>query len=824
MTCHRSRTCVSLALALLSLTLGTPVLAFKEPNHEDISSAAFTQSSIQQVLRDLDVDPAKPLIGYQGTWPALAWLRQGARDEDAYVVTKNLIRFRNHFYDPFFRRGLTWGVPLGEPAPDWALEDPTEFFTQAYSYRDARAALFKALTLREPGAREAELARTFEILGHLVHMVQDMAVPAHTRNDIHNIPPMWPTSLYERFLEEELARLNLNGTPVAFDLPRQYWTSEDYQWGSGLADFTSRAFVSEGTNFTTYATGATGKGGYPLPTLRLGAGFENVEDIQAVAPGLRDRQGNLVEGTLTFFANEFNHPVTHAPLRNPRMTTYSVFDRDLIKANRPPVFTLNRFNVLAQADTLVPLAVGYSAGLLDHFFLAGKFDFFVELDEQNPTQLRLLFQNVSGDDMVGTFTLYADDPDGMRSVVVSKVNTTMTVGWNAAIAFPIEALPNGVKRLTVVFQGTHGPETRAVGGKVKPWEMPFILAKQETTEFTAAAVEWEDRTYYPESWARGLKKQPGKQLVKGTFVTLTGAPAGKYVKRVWSDYGNYGSPGVALRLFDKEGQPIDWDPVSSNPNTLTENEPSRWEIEADLTTIYGTGTVYDPTTGQWNPISRVALPRYLVIETLAGTLIKNPLVWWKTLGVSSSTWRGSGYTANCGAPVAPDYYSSCATLVSTVTYGELFFGDGDPRYGQDLAPTGTRYPVNGTQPTAVHFTAVDPVAGHGVGATDSGSIACGPTNTCTVTEGTCSLHSVRIFQSKGSDDQLVWEKDTFNFSDSDRTYKTFHSEFCPLLTPPMPEVPAFPEARLKRDYLPAELNLFTKLGIQQGFDYKITLK
>jgi hypothetical protein len=116
------------------------------------------------------------------------------------------------------------------------------------------------------------------------------------------------------------------------------------------------------------------------------------------------------------------------------------------------------------------------------------------------------------------------------------------------------------------------------------------------------------------------------------------------------------------------------------------------------------------------------------------------------------------------------------------------------------------------------------VAGHGVGASDSGSISCGPADACTVTEGACSLHAVRIFQSKGSDDQLVWAKDTFNVSDSDRTYKTFHAEACPLLTPPMPEVPAFPEARLKRDYLPAESNLFTKLGIQQALDYKITLK
>ncbi|MEK7877626.1 MAG: hypothetical protein AAB325_15730, partial [Pseudomonadota bacterium] len=371
------------ALVFLSLLSALPAPAFELVTHEDITSAAFARSAASDVLRDLGVDPATRLSGgfLRGSRSPVDWLVQGARDEDDTIST-NFARYRNHFYDPVNNRGLTataFGViPIrGERAPDWALEDQEEFFTQAFSYRDARLAFLMALIAGGPLDRETALASTFEILGHVIHPLQDMASPPHTRNDIHGGFGFGPTSLFERYLDQAQVRrrLNFDGTPVRFGLPRQYWSTAD---GRGLAEFVNRNFVSEGTNFTTRVEGAIG-GGYPNPVLRLGADdqgrpFETTLDVQTqLEPGLRDRNGNLIDGSVTFFANKFQDPISGAALRNERMTTLSLFDRELERKGAALVFTLNRYNVEAQAAFLIPRAVGYSAGLLDHFF-RGKLD------------------------------------------------------------------------------------------------------------------------------------------------------------------------------------------------------------------------------------------------------------------------------------------------------------------------------------------------------------------------------------------------------------------------------------------------------------------
>jgi hypothetical protein len=809
-------------LAIAFLLISSPTIAFWERNHEDISRTAFGQPSVLEILGQLAIEPEMPLASSGGARTPVDWVRQGARDEDAYV-SANLIRFRNHFYDPYSGHGLTLGpVPLGHPAPAWALEDTEEFLTQTYSYRDARAAFLQGLTIAEPGPREAKLAQTFKILGHVFHMIQDMAAPAHVRNDTHiGVEPIWPDSLYERLLGNGTISLTLAGTPVAPRPPRQFWTTGDSLWGSGLADFTNRGFISEGTNFTSKADGATGRGGYPQPTLRLGNGFENQESIQTLLPDFRDLQGNRIEGTLTFFANDMTHPITHAPLRNPRMTTHSIFDRELIKNNRPPVFMLNRFNIEEQAKILVPLAVGYSTGLLDTFFLAGSFDFLIEFDDQNPSRLRFLFQNRSEHTMVGTFTLYADKPDGTRvSIVSTPPETSMSIGWNAPIPFEIGALPDGVKALIVVFQGTHGPDPNAVGGRVKPWEMPVILAKQDVAEFAGDVIDTEDQTQYPTYFWKNRRKDPGKQRVTGTFITPSDTPSGKHVKRIWLDSGPYTSPGATLRLRDKDGVVIPWDPVSTNPATLADQTPATYEIEVDWPTIWASSDYYDPDAQQWRTRQWVTLPRYLVIETLAGILIKNPLVWWQSI-TGTSAARSSGDLRYCA--VGDAYNCLWSTLTSTTVMGTLFFGDGNAA-GEDRTPTGAPYPVSDPPLTSVHFTPAGPVAGHGVGVViNNSSETCFPIDICAAREGSCSGNFGYIFQSPGVA-QWVWTKENVSYEESYGVFKTGPQGTCLLPTPTLPELPTLPEVRLQRMYFPGETALFMKLGVQQGPDHTVTLK
>ena len=156
-----------------------------------------------------------------------AWLMRGAIREDDCVGHKdclpnddpfNASRFPSavfdnrplhHFYDPIYDRGLTLGVPLGFKSPNWILGTNNAFANQNipetnrrnhFSVFDAREAMYRALTGRssdgnelQPSAtltkqqdiRNAYWATTFRALGDIVHHVQDMAQPQHTRNDPH---------------------------------------------------------------------------------------------------------------------------------------------------------------------------------------------------------------------------------------------------------------------------------------------------------------------------------------------------------------------------------------------------------------------------------------------------------------------------------------------------------------------------------------------------------------------------------------------------------------------------------------------------------------
>ncbi|MGH7331186.1 MAG: hypothetical protein ACREKS_00280 [Candidatus Rokuibacteriota bacterium] len=492
-TCGTVRSSIVI-LALATVCAGPEVLGFELHTHQRITDKAFSRPTLAGVFQDLGLDPDRPLSGglLRGSRLPMEWLIKGALDEDD-IVSINPLRFRNHFYDPVNNRGLDTPLAAGERAPDWGLEDGAEFITQRFSYRDARAAFFAALTAREPGDRETALADTFEALGHVLHLVQDMASPPHTRNDIHGgIPGFGPQSLFERHVDDVADGLNFDGTPVSLSRPRDFWITGD---GRGLAEFTNRNFVSEGTNFSARAEGAIG-GGYASPVLRLGVDdrgkpFEEILDIQErVDPGLRDRKGNLIEGTLTFFANVFHDPMTGQRLRIDRMTTLSLFDRELERRNAQPLFSLNRYNIEAQAAFLIPRAVGYSTGLLDYFF-RGTLELDFSPDPTTTTRLLLTAMNRS-DETLGpgatpaTLTVHVDDPPSGIREERARLDVTSPVGPHGSFpSLPIDATLE-FSSMTVVYRGRLGREEGAVIGKVQ--------AAPEVEQIFRGASDWMLRT------------------------------------------------------------------------------------------------------------------------------------------------------------------------------------------------------------------------------------------------------------------------------------------------------------------------------------------
>lgn len=108
---------------------------------------------------------------------------RGSKDED------NNLKWFNHFYDPIYNRGLTIADDEWPSAKQWGSETKyqkrfvegtiSDYFSHVEDYSWERAIYDFAWGNRTRG---------LEGLGHVLHLIQDMTVPDHTRNDPH--PPV----------------------------------------------------------------------------------------------------------------------------------------------------------------------------------------------------------------------------------------------------------------------------------------------------------------------------------------------------------------------------------------------------------------------------------------------------------------------------------------------------------------------------------------------------------------------------------------------------------------------------------------------------------
>lgn len=246
------------------------------------------------------------------------WLMRGAIREDDHIgrrapnpqddpynnndwILDN--RPLHHFYDPRNDQGLRVGLRIGQKAPDWGIGADDAFADtngadpwrrNHFTVFDAREAMFRALTgmsgsgSRAIGAggsepstaadklavRKAYWATTFRALGDLVHLIQDMAQPQHTRNDPHagrgyggEAGPLGHASFYEKYIEaratqSEIVESNSNrytpdplvyDTSPSYPIPRfnsyvEYFSTQHRESSmtarKGMADYSNRGFFS----------------------------------------------------------------------------------------------------------------------------------------------------------------------------------------------------------------------------------------------------------------------------------------------------------------------------------------------------------------------------------------------------------------------------------------------------------------------------------------------------------------------------------------------------------------------------------------------------
>ncbi len=150
-------------------------------------------------------------LNYQQT----NWIIKGSIDED------NDPRYLNHFYNPQTGRGLNDGWFHGQSAKNWAFSQDSA--TGDYSV----GAIFN-------NYRNGDLMRAYQGIGHILHLIQDMSVPAHVRNDAHPSGDPFEewAEHYGTINADKIQKININSIENVFD---------------DLAFFTSNNFFSKDT-------------------------------------------------------------------------------------------------------------------------------------------------------------------------------------------------------------------------------------------------------------------------------------------------------------------------------------------------------------------------------------------------------------------------------------------------------------------------------------------------------------------------------------------------------------------------------------------------
>src|SRR3990172_1439101 len=353
---------------------------YEVSTHEEITKNALEKAlQVRNFLADIGYtkddritftfttyDPYGDLSGNNGTFTnsIIEWMKYGSNVEDN-TISETLFRYRNHFYDPVYNRGYQYGVLTGEKAPDWALEDNGSYSLQYWSIPHAKSYYLAALTSSTKTERDNNLAKTFKALGHVIHTVEDMAQPQHTRNDSHGTG-----SQYEKQLVTYPPSNYAPSYMPSFSSYRGFYFTGD---GKGLAEFSNRSFVTEGTNFNCTNLDLSNPSStclnayYSNPVLSVY--LKEEVQIADLLTELGMSNDNNLSGVVTFFGNQITDAYSGQTFENNRMTTYSIFDKDLINKGAAPTFTLNKANYNKMAEYLIPRAVGYSAGLLNYFFL-----------------------------------------------------------------------------------------------------------------------------------------------------------------------------------------------------------------------------------------------------------------------------------------------------------------------------------------------------------------------------------------------------------------------------------------------------------------------
>lgn len=367
---------------------------------------------------------------------------------------------------------LTWATGYTSPT---SVDSDTG---NDYDWNAARNNFKLALTGQSSAERENAFANTFLMLGQVVHLIQDMSVPAHTRNDLsaHLVfkefkgfdPARWGGNGYEWFVKNNpdlITNAEASAANTSNGLLTGFWDTNQYNGSNlsesmaqGLAEYTNSNFFSK---FTIFAE------------------EKNTNDVHYFPrPSKNETYAELIE--LIAEDGQTDHSwYVKKIASNYKLASYSFVEKwvknkieddgtepyDTSVLEKGWKYNLDDEVFKDYAKQLLPRAVGYSAGLINYFFRGG-----IDMVKDDANPRKYIIENHSSEAMDGICTLYYDDENDNR-IEVTDARWTCNIAANSQIeveSFTALTDPKPKKKgeYMLVYEGKLGNEENVSVGKV----------------------------------------------------------------------------------------------------------------------------------------------------------------------------------------------------------------------------------------------------------------------------------------------------------------------------------------------------------------------
>lgn len=322
--------------------------------------------------------------------PLREWIIEGAKLEDGPLSIK---RSRHHFHDPVDNCGLNnntddffaFRVLRQEETIDWLFncegasawywvsEGMSEYSPcmNNHTFAHLRAMQLQAVTSHSYVGRENSLLKFCIDLGHVMHLLEDMSVPAHVRNDFlyshlrsskdsGNPLEIWVDNEIVRYnatLDESQLRVPPAWRPapaqaVVFSSLKDYWDTDDRPYNQHNVTYPSTAWgLSEATNYQFLSWSTM----FSRPDLE-------VQDYPHPAEGNCSIATPLAE--LSYYSGYGMSCLARQTVFDQYRATNPELEPFRYLCNTP----VDRLSFQEYAETTIPRTLNYTTGLMNYIF------------------------------------------------------------------------------------------------------------------------------------------------------------------------------------------------------------------------------------------------------------------------------------------------------------------------------------------------------------------------------------------------------------------------------------------------------------------------